>query len=236
MKTTLRFLAPVAALFAACLLQAADSKPTTRVIAIQEVETDDATGYAAWLAKSNDVIKAKLGIDNFYHVFVTSYDGRRSGTVRSVTAAESAAAFAKISAALQDDPALRDIRDHVRGIRKLGSRVLYFAARYDGTYPGSYVFTTLATVSDEAGYLKALDGLRAMFDANGFQDAKINAFRVMAGRTSHTHRVSISLPSNERLAAFLDFAATSASMAEWQAGAAKVRTVVSNFTAHDITK
>ena len=236
MKTTHRILAPIAALFAACFLQAADSKPIARVIAVTDVETDDASGYAAWLAKSNEVIKAKLGIDNFYHVFVTSYDGRHSGAVRSVTSAESVAAMTKIGAALQDDPALREIRDHVRGIRKLGGRTLYQAVRFDGSYPGSYVYGTLMTVTDEPGYLKALDGLRAIFDANGFQDAKINAYRVLAGRSSHTHRVSLNFPTNERLAAFLDFTASSAQMVEWQAGAAKVRTVISNSTSHDIMK
>ena len=75
-----------------------------------------------------------------------------------------------------------------------------------------------------------------MFDSHGFQDAKINAYRVLAGRTNFSHRVTLSLPSNERLAALLDFVATDGSMAEWLAGAAKFRTVVTSSTAHDITK
>ena len=236
MKTTHRILAPIAALLATCFLQAADSKPIARVIAVQEVETDDASGYAAWVAKTNEVVKAKLGIDTYYHVFVAGFDGERTGAVRSVTVAESVAAMVKIGAALEGDATIRENRDHLRAIRKLGGRTLYQAVRFDGTYPGAYVYGTLATVSDEAGYLKALDGLRALFDANGFQDAKINAYRVLAGQTTHSHRISINFPSNERLAAFLDFTSSSGPMAEWRAGAAKYRTVVSNATAHDIIK
>ena len=236
MKFIRLIVASVLTLCVACLVQAADSKPVARVISIQDVTTDDASGYAAWVSKANEVAKAKLGIDTYQKVFVSLADGERTGSVRTVTAAESVAALTKSGDALQDDPAVREIRDHLRRIRTLGARVLYQGVRFDGTYKNAYVYTTIATVSDEAGYLKALDGLRALFDSHGFQDAKINAYRVLAGRSNHSHRITLALPSNERLAALLDFVAGDASMAEWLAGAAKFRTVVSNGTAHDITK
>ena len=236
MKYPHKVIASVMTLLAACLLQAADSKPVARVISIQDITTDDASGYAAWVSKANEVVKAKLGIDTYQHVYVSSSDGERTGSVRTVTAAESVAALTKNAAALEDDPAIREIRDRLRGIRKFGARVLYQGVRFDGTHKNAYVYTTTAMVSDEAGYLKALDGLRALFDSHGFQDAKINAYRVLAGRTNFSHRVTLSLPSNERLAALLDFVATDGSMAEWLAGAAKFRTVVTSSTAHDITK
>jgi len=236
MKSTPKVIASVMALLAACFLQAAESKTVARVISIQDIITDDASGYATWITKANEIAKAKLGIDTYQHVFVSANDGEHTGTVRTVTAAESVSAMTKNGAVLQDDPALRDIRDHMRGLRKLGARVLYQGVRFDGTHKNAYVYTTTAMVSDEAGYLKALDGLRTLFDSHGFQDAKINAYRVLAGRTNFSHRVTLSLPSNERLAALLDFVATDGSMAEWLAGAAKFRTVVTSSTAHDITK
>ena len=108
--------------------------------------------------------------------------------------------------------------------------------RFDGSYKDAWVYTTLLKVTDEAGYLKALDGLRALFDAKDLKDAKINAYRVLAGRTNYTHRVSISVPTSDRLAAMMDFLASDASMAAWLADTAKYRTVVSNTTAHDVTK
>jgi len=114
--------------------------------------------------------------------------------------------------------------------------VLYQAVRFDGTNKNGYVYTTLAAVTDEAGYLKSLDGLRAVLDRGGFKDTKINVYRALAGRTTHTHRVAISVPSAERLAALLDFLASDAPTAEWLASAAKFRTVVSNSTAREITK
>ncbi|MBI4623407.1 MAG: hypothetical protein HY736_09360 [Verrucomicrobia bacterium] len=83
---------------------------------------------------------------------------------------------------------------------------------------------------------KALDQLRVIFDASGLKDAKINAYRVLAGRTDHTHRIAISAPSPERLAAFLDLMANNQQLAEWVANSAKYRTVVANSTAREITK
>ncbi len=236
MKPTIKVLASLMTLLVACLAHAADSKPVARVIAITEVETDDATGYAAWLSQANDIIKAKLGIDTYYHVYVSQFDGAKGGAVRSVISAESVSAMAKNTAALAGDPKLRDIIDHNRHIRKLGTRVLYQGLRFDGTHKGAYVYSTTVVVTDEAGYLKSLDGLRAVFDKAGFQDAKINAYRVLAGRTNFTHRVTIALPSNERLAALLDLLASDASMAAWLVDAAKYRTVVANTTGNDLMK
>jgi hypothetical protein len=167
---------------------------------------------------------------------VSTFDGEKSGAVRTVVAADSVAALTKANDALTGDPALHDIADHNRHIRKLGGRVLYQGVRFDGTHKNGYVYSTLVMVTDEPGYLKSLDGLRAIFDAKGFKDAKINAYRVLAGRTNYTHRVSITVPSNERLAAMLDMMAGDADLAAWLASAAKYRAVVANTTARDIIK
>ncbi len=236
MKIVRMLLASCATLLAACLVHAADTKPIARVIAITDVETDDPTGYAAWLSQANDIIKAKLGIDTYYHVYVSTFDGEKANSVRNVIAADSVAAMTKNTEALAGDPALRDITDHNRFIRKIGARMLYQAVRFDGTMKNPSVYSTTVAVTDEAGYLKSLDGLRALFDKNGFSDAKINAYRVLAGRTNFTHRVSIAVPSNARLGALLDFLASDASMAAWLADAAKYRTVVGNTTGRDIMK
>ena len=236
MKITLKMFAFLVTLFAACLVHAADSKPIARVISVQDVETDDPTGYNTWIGKMNEVAKSKLGIDNAYHVYVSNFDGERTASVRTVVSAESVAALTKLAAALENEPAIEEILAHVRGIRKLGARVLYQAIRFDGITKNGYLYNTLAVVSDEAGYLKALDGLRTILDNGGYQDAKINAYRVLAGRSNHTHRIGISSPNPERFAALLDFLVTDSQTAEWLASTAKYRTVVSNSTVHEITK
>ena len=236
MKIPHKILASLVALLAAGLLQAADSKPVARVMVTSDIETDDPASYAAWQSQENAIIKAKLGIETHFHVFVTAFDGVKSGTVRGVYTAESMAALAKINAFVASDPALREIGERFRAIRKFGPRVLSQGIRFDGTYPGSYVYTTTMRVTDEAAYLKALDGLRALFDAKGFLDAKINAYRVLAGRTNYSHRVSIGVPTNDRLAALLDLLGTDAQLSVWLADVAKYRTVVTSTTAHDITK
>lgn len=232
MKITRKVFASLVTLLAACLVHAA---PVNRVISITDVETDDATGYAAWVSKANEIIKAKTGIDTYYHVYVSGFDGVKAGSVRLTAAAESVSAMVKVTAAVTGDSAYRDVLDHYRAIRKNGARLLYQGVRFDGSVKGSYVYTTTVVVSDEAGYLKSLDGLRALFDAKGFKDAKINAYRVLAGRTNFTHRVTIAVATNEQLAALLDFLASDADMAAWLASAAKYRTVVGNMTGHDIT-
>ena len=121
-------------------------------------------------------------------------------------------------------------------IRTLGASVLYQGLRIDGTYKGAWVYVTLATIADEAAYLKSLDGLREVFDANGLKDAKINCYRVMAGRLDHSHRITITFDSEARLAVFLDTVNSSAQMQAWLASVASNRKVVSNFTGHEITK
>lgn len=236
MKTTRKVFASLVALLAACLVHAADTKPVARVTVITNIETEDVGGYVAWVAKANEFVKAKVGVDTFYHVYVSNFDGMKTGSVRLVSSAESVAAMTKISSAVNADPAFREITDRYRAIRKNGARVLNQAVRFDGSHKNAYVYTTLARVTDEAGYLKALDGLRAIFDAKGFQDAKINAYRVLAGRTNYSHRIAIAVPTSERLAAMMDFLAADAGMAAWLAETAKYRTVVSNSTAHDVTK
>ncbi len=236
MNITRKVLASLSTLLAVCLLHAADSKPIARVLSIQEILTDDPSAYATWVAKSNEAAKAKLGIDSYIKIYVTGYDGEKTGSVRAVIAADSVATLTKNAAALEDDPALNETREHLRLSRKLGSRVLYQCVRFDGAIKNASVFSTTAVVSDEPAYLKALDQLRAIFDKAGFADAKLNVYRVIAGRTDHTHRISISLANNERLAAFLDFSATDPQMPAWFESVAKIRTTVGNTTSRDISK
>ena len=234
MKLTRKVLASIVALFAACLVHAA---PVARVISITDVETDDPSGYATWVGKANDLIKAKTGVDTFFHVYQSNYDGTKAGSVRLTSSAESVSAMAKVTAALTGNADYRDIIDHYRAIRKNGARVLYQGVRFDGTVKNAFVYTTTINVTDEAGYLKSLDGLRAILDAKGFKDAKINAYRVLAGRTNYTHRVSLVVANNEQLAALLDLmGGGDADLTAWLANAAKYRTVVANTTAREITK
>lgn len=236
MKTTHMVMASLATLLAAGLASAADPKPIARVIAVTEVETEDASGYATWIAKNNEAAKAKLGVEPYMRLYETVFDGKQAGRVRVVTAAASVAEMTKQAMALEGDSAIAQNRDHLRAIRKTGARVLYQAVRFDGPTKNASLYTTMAAVPDEAAYLKALDELRAIFDGNGLSDVKISAYRALAGRTDATHLVSIAAPSMERLAAFLDLAATSPRMADWLARSAKLRTVVTNFMSREITK
>lgn len=223
-------------LLAVCALRAADSKPISRVIAIQEVTTDDPAGYAIWVGKANEIVKAKLGIDPYIRVYQSNFDGEQTNTIRTVTAAESVAALTANAAKLEGDPALVELREHYRNIRKLGARVLYKAVRFESAPKNAFVFSTTVVITDEPAYLTAADQLRTLMDKGGFQDAKINIYRVIAGRTDHTHRISIVAPSNDRLAAMIDWTASSPELQTWFASVAKIRTTIGNTTAREITR
>ena len=238
MKTARYVLASLVTLFAACLATAADLKPVNRVIAILDIETDDPSGYATWIKEYNAVAKAKLGVDRYLRVFESRFDSRPTPAhVRVVTTATSVAELTKNTLALENDPAIAQVVAHMRAIRKIGARVLYQAVYSDGPSPsGAHNYNTLAMVTDEAGYIEAIKRLRGIFDSIGLKDVKINVYRTLAGRTDHSHRITISTPSPDRLAAFLDLVATNAQLSEWLASSAKLRTVVANTTSREITK
>jgi hypothetical protein len=109
------------------------------------------------------------------------------------------------------------------------------AVRFDGGYPGEWLFITDVLVKDEAAYAKSIDELRGLLDGHGLKDAKINVFRVVAGRSNHTHEVVISTPAHERVAALID-ATGEPWFGEWAAGVTANRTVVSNAVLHEISK
>lgn len=236
MKRTALLTASLLTLALAGSLAAADPKPALPVISIQQVDAKDPTTYAMWIARNNEVVKAKLGIDHYYRVYIGQAAGDDTGAVFAVTAADSFATLNKNAAALTDDPGLLESRGHLQAIRDLGPQSTLKAVRFDGTHPAAFLYNTQANLSDEAGYLKDLDDLRARFDSHDFQDAKINAYRVVAGREKYTHLISINCPSAERRAALLDATQTEAWMAEWLAGAAKLRTVVRTGTYREITR
>jgi hypothetical protein len=237
MNRHVKLFASLLTLVPAGFLQAAtETKPAMPVIAIQQVETDDSTTYAMWIARNNEAIKARLGIDKYYHVYLGQAAGEESGAVFTVAAADSFATLAKNGQILMEDPALVESRAHLDTVRELGKRTLLKAVRYEGRNTEGWLYNTQATMSDEAGYLKAIDQLRALFDSHELKDARINVYRVIAGRENYTHLISINLPSSERLAAFLDAVGAESWAAEWIAASAKFRTVVRNGTYREITR
>jgi hypothetical protein len=232
-----KLVAPFATLLSVGVLPAvAQTAPALPVIAIQEVDAADSATYAMWVARNNELVKAKLGIDKFVRVYIGVAAADESGVVLAVRRADSFATLTKNWQAVLADPAFAENRASMDAIRELGSQTLLKALRFDGTNPDAWLLNTQVMVSDEAGYMKALEGLRALYDRNGLNDAKINAYRVVAGRGKYSHLVSINTPSAERLAAVLDTISTAPWMAQWLADTAKYRTVVRNGTYREITR
>jgi hypothetical protein len=217
-------------------LLAADATPINRVIASLEIETDDPTGYAHWIAEGNKIAKEKIGVDKYQQVLQAVYEGdkgnKRLWVVRS---AESVAQLTKQSAALANDPARLKLYDHFNLIRKSHGMVLYQGLRYERTTPNGHSLVTRMNVSDEAAYVAAAEELRALYDKAGFKDVTLSIYRVIAGRTGFSHVAVLTASSAERLAEFMDAAQRDTAVREWLAKSGKFRTVVSNLTHKNIT-
>lgn len=203
---------------------------------VQAVSTDDADAYAAALTKINAVIKARTDVEKLRHTWVGDLAGENSHGVFVVSSFASAAAVYQLGDKLKDDPELNALVAQLKGMRKLGPSWLYKAVRNEGLYEGGAVFNTDVLCTDEDAYGKALDGLKAIFDANGFKDAKVSLWRIVSGRKDSTHMVILSLPSQTRVAELIDTLWDKSLLKEWGVGVAKIRTTVSNGTYHEITK
>jgi hypothetical protein len=241
MKKYLKLAAVLLPFLAGCsAMKAADAAsspaaPQMPVASVQAVTTEDPSGYATWIAKSNELFKAAGGPDHFTHVYRGVIAGQDTGTVFAVRFADSTAALTKSSEALMKVPERHEISDHLAAMRKLGPSILVAAVHFEGGYDNEWLFITDMQVKDEAAYVKALGELRAAYDSHGLKDIKINAFRVIAGRSDHSHEVVMSGPNEDRIAAALD-SLTQPWMNDWLASVASLRTVVSNGVYQEISK
>jgi hypothetical protein len=209
--------------------------PQLPVVFVQAVTTEDPSGYATWVAKGNEEFKAAGGPDHYTHVYQAVIAGEDSGTVYAVRIADSAVAIAKNADGIMKMPGHHEIGDHLSAIRKLGSSFMLQAVYSEGGYDGEWLFITDSQVKDEAAYVNALKELRGLMDSHGLKDIKINVYRVIAGRSNHSHEVVISAPTDERIAAVLD-SMSAPWMSDWLAGLVNVRTVVANGIYHEISK
>ncbi len=208
-------------------LSAANNLP---VLIIQEVETDSPESYAMLIAQNNKTMKEKLGVESFISVALGESAGNDTGKVFAIRTDASFAKLAALWESADKEVALVRSTANFNAIRKLGTNTSYKAVRFDGRNENWFVYNTEVVLTDEAGYLAALDGLRTQLDAHDFKDVKINCYRVVSGRTDHTHLVSLNCPSRDRRAAMMDAISSEAWALDWIAAAAKYRTVVSNGT------
>ena len=211
----------------------ADTKPA---LVVQLVQTDDSDAYVAAITKVNALVKARTGIEKLRHVWLGDFAGDSSHGIFVVSEFPSAAAIYTTQDKLKNYPEMDALLTRLKGMRHLGPSYLYKAVRYEGNYEGGAVFNTSIKCTDEAAYLKALDGLKAILVANGFQDAKVNLWRIVSGRSEATHLVVIALPSQARVGELWDSLADKDLLADWNVGAAKLRTTLHNGSYNEITK
>ncbi len=241
MKTILKLAAALLPLLIAGYALAADdaapqaATPRMPIVSVQVVTTDDPTGYATWIAKANENFKAAGGPEHYTHVYEAVIAGDETGNLFAVRFADSAVALAKNSEALEKVPERSELLGHFSAIRKLGAGTLLKAVYYEGGSSGEWLYITDAQVKDEAAYIKALGGLRTLLDSHDLKDIKLNVFRVLAGRSNHSHEVVISAPSHDRIAAFMD-SMTAPWVTDWLASLVPIRTVVHNGIYRDISK
>jgi hypothetical protein len=237
MKTTLKLAAALLPLFTAGYALAADdaAAPQMPVVSVQVVTTEDPSGYATWIAKANENFKAAGGPEHYTHVYEAVIAGEETGNLFAVRFADSNAALAKNSEALEKLPERSELMGHFSAMRKLGASTLLKAVHYEGGSSGEWLYITDAQVNDEAAYIKAIGELRTLLDSHDLKDIKLNVFRVLAGRSNHSDEVVISAPSHDRIAAFMD-SMTAPWVSDWLAGLAPIRTVVHNGIYREISK
>ena len=211
----------------------ADGNP---VLVVQEVQAKDSDAYVAMIAKINALAKARVGVDHYRHVWEGDFAGSSSHDLFVVSSFASAAEVYQTADKLKNYPEMDVLLAQLKDQRHLGPSTLYKGIRNDGVYEGGAVYNTGIVCTDEAAYLKALDGLKAILDANGFKDAKVNCYRAVAGREKTTHLVVISLPTGLRIGELFDALYDKGILNEWNVEAAKIRTVDSNGTYREITK
>jgi hypothetical protein len=230
MKTQLLISAVLAMAFGTLL---ADTQPA---MVVQVVKTDDSDAYVSAITKINALVKARAGIEKMRHVWLGDFAGDNSHVTFVVSEFASVAALYATQDKLKDYPEMDAVLARLSHTRQLGPSYLYKAIRYEGGYEGGAVFNTSIKCSDEAAYLKTLDGLKAILVANGFKDARVNLWRIVSGRSEATHLVVIALPSQGRVGELLDSLSDKDLLADWYVGAAKVRTSLHNGTYNEITK
>lgn len=212
------------------------SAPSMPVIVIQQVAAEESDVYAMLLAQNNATIKEKLGLEDFFRVYLGLTAGDDTGAVFVVTAADSFATLSKNSTAVFADPDLVARGDQLDAVRTLGPQTSWKAVRFDGAHKGAWIFNVWINVNDEPGYLTALSELRTLLDARGLKDVHLNVYRSIAGRTNASHFVSFNAPSSDQLAAFLDVLAGDEAVRAWIAASGKYRTLVRTGTYREITK
>jgi uncharacterized protein (DUF1330 family) len=209
---------------------------TAPALVVQVVQTDDSDAYVQAITKVNALVKARTGIEKLRHVWMGDFAGENSHGIFVVSEFPSAAAIYTTQDKLKDYPEMDALLVQLKGLRHLGPSYLYKAVRYEGNYEGGAVFNTSIKCTDEAAYLKALDGLKAILVANGFKDAKVNLWRIASGMTESTHLVVIAFPTQTRVGELWDSLTDKNLLADWYVGAAKVRTALQNGSYKEITK
>jgi hypothetical protein len=211
----------------------AESQPA---MVVQVVTTENVDAYATKLVKANELVKAKAGYEKLRHLWVGDLAGENTQNVYVVSVYPSAAAANALQEKLNGDAEVDAFLAELKPIRQLGAAYLYKGVHLEGVYDGGAVFNTSINCTDEAAYVKALGDLRKIFDTAGFKDAHMSLWRAAAGRTTATHLVVISLPTQTRLGEMIDAINDTPMMREWNAAAAKIRTTVQNGSYHEITK
>lgn len=205
-------------------------------IELQVVETNNTDAYVALMAKASALSKARAGVEVLRRVWVADVAGTDSHKLLVVTQFPSLAAEFRLQKEAKTYPEMDPLLGQLKEIRRLGPSCLCRAVRTDGLYPGGAFFMISINCGNEEAYAKALDDAKLIFDANGFQDVRLNLWRIVAGGTTATHVLVFSMSSQVRLGEFIDTIWDNLLLKDWSIAAAKIRTVVQTSIYHEISK
>ena len=194
---------------------------------IARIDTLDADGYAQFV-KELTALQVEAGAKLTTAVWVPIAAGKAINEAYYVAEYASAKDWLQASAIMSGTEKIAALRQNMNAKRTVTEGTVYTQIRDQGDYPDAKVMNTDVRPIDAAAYAKALDGLDALMDQNGFEDIKLNVWVVSAGgERAGTQLVSLAAPNRERLAAFID-ASQQPWLQKWLADAAPLRTLLSN--------
>lgn len=216
-------------------LAAADPTSFLPAIRIEHVQLADAAAYVSAVTEINVAMKTRHGVPLFLRIYAGDVTGESPAPFFVLSPAGSFVQLQQNTDAFAADVALAESRARMLAAGSPVARSLLKCVRFDGTHAPGWLFNTDAVVVDEAGFLGAVAELRARFDELDLVDARLNVFRIIAGRTEATHLFSINTPSADRLALVLDVLADNPAVRRWAEDAVRWHTVVRNATFHELT-
>ncbi len=208
--------------------------PFLPTLLYQTVVIDDLDAYIRLQSQINALIKAQTGIYNLRHIWIGDSVGENTAAMFEASQYASATAMNDLETNLEANQQIAALYAQLKAIRHPGPSVLYKTLRYDGIMDAGAVLNLTLSCSDDDA-VKAADNLKATLVAAGYNSVKVNLLHAVAGRTTLTHMIVLSLSNRAYLTDLIDATTDKALLKDWYIMVAKFAPYMQTATYHDVT-